>query len=709
MDNLWHMTLIGEQIRKQMELTAALMSDPAILRTEPSVVASSFAATLKKVDMLQVYLRPREGYPAPRCDASIINDGIKQLVYLTMDKQMHPLKNPMASIVQTDFRGAYDTGYNPDAADNGVENYAEREIRETNCMAGMVLLQYYVQWHVMLMHINQLEASFRDDNMDKDIRALSQLPGTTDLLEFRPLKTYFDDIITQNAGNVLNINAALTTAWNALATARLTTTMMLNPGIDNMIGTTINSTRKSRAVRMYQLALAHDAEYHTMLSDAVTNILNYTHQQTARLTGGVLTTLQLQDETQLWKDMQTVTNVISVDHNSNQTRYSYTLQNVVSHAPYFDSPEKFLKHGPALCVYNYNSIQLMADICVSLTKIEAFNTLLQQAAPTSLDLSRNLTKHIYQACAQTKHVDEGVIADLRRFKSTRPPVNDFQHFIGETANHARMRNGVIPFKTKFTVDDIAGYYISKGSLTSMERSNHVYLAHPAVIGVPAGQVGFTTRMQNIVSAHAPTDPDMFTPVSYCTRNSMFTTYGMRSALTLLERVKSHPVFMANRGTWVDTNAAEVSRADVVKLLGDEQKAFKETWERLAKSGQGRYPKYAGVSWPVSFKAQEIRGDGVPSYTPGNDLHTNVDVFNMDGYIPRTTKGTNLELVQGVVDMADGFNMMKIALASKPETRPLMRAYHLNGIPLPELAEGLNLNGMVAAAAGVMPRGLDGGD
>ena len=700
------MTLIGEQIRKQMELTAALMSDPAILRTEPSVVASSFAATLKKVDMLQAYLRPREGYPAPRCDASIINDGVKQLVYLTMDKQMYPLKNPLASIVQTDFRKAYDAAYDPDDTENKTENYAEREIRETNCMAGMVLVQYYIQWHLLLMHINQLEAPFRDDNMDKDMQALGDLPGVVDLLEFRPLKTYFSEIIGAGGG-VDAVVAALTAAWTHLSTNDVTKTMMLNPGATNTIGKNVSSVRKSSAVKMYQLALAHNADYHDKLTETIAGILNEIHQQTSRLTGGVLTTLQLQDETQVWKDMQTVTNVITVDHNSNQTRYSYTLQNVVSNPPYFDSPERFLKRGPALCVYNYNSTPLMADICVSLTKLEAFNRRLLTANPTSPRLSAELTRYMYEACVQTKALNANVIADIRRFKSSRPPENDFQFFINETANHARARNGTLTFKSKFTVDDVAGYYISKGNLTSMERSNHVYLAHPTVTGVPVGQAGFVTRMQNIVSASASTNIGDFTPVSYCTRNSMFTIYGMRSALSLLEHVKSHPVFMASTGA-----SAVITRADVLKQLNDEQKAFRETWERLAKSAQGRYPKYAGVSWPVHFRASRIDGDGATSYTAGDEIHSNTNVFTMDGYIPRTTKGTNLELVQGVVDMADGFNMLKLLVASKPETKPLMDAYSLGGTPLPDLAQHLGISGLMdGTATDVLPGvpGIRGGD
>jgi hypothetical protein len=683
------MTLIGEQICKQMELTAALMSDPTILRTEPSVVASSFAATLKKVDMLQVYLRPRDGYPTPRCDASIIVDGVKQLVYLTMDKQMHPLKNPMASIVQTDLRKAYDTAYDPDATDNKTENYAEREIKETNCMAGMVLLQYYIQWHLLLMNINQLEAPYRDDNMDKDMQALKSLPTVVDLLEFRPLKTYFSDMI-RPTDDVKIVLAALEAGWKTLTDARATTTMMLNPGANNPIGTDATSVRKSSAVAMYQIALAHNPTFHTKLTETIATILNEIHQQTSRLTGGVLTTLQLQDETQIWKDMQTQTNVVSVDHNSNQTRYSYTLQNVVSNAPYFDSPEKFLKRGTALCVYNYNSTPLMADICVSMAKLTAFNRQLQTETAMSRHLSADLTKCISEACVQTKALNTDVIASIRKFKLSHPPDNDFQFFINETANHARARNGTLPFKSKFTVDDVAGYYISKGNLTSMERSNHVYLAHPIVTGVPVGQAGFVPRMQNIVSSSHSQNAADFTPVSYCTRNSMFTIYGMRSALSLLERVKSHPVFMASTGAYKVGTNPETTRADVLKQLNDEQKAFRETWDRLAKSGQGRYPKYAGVSWPVHFKASKVTGDGKPSYKLGNDIHSNADVFTVDGYIPRTTKGTNLELVQGVVDIADGFNMLKIMVGSAPEARQLASTYHVNGTPLPELAQSLGI-------------------
>ena len=368
------MALIGDQIRKQMELTAALMSDPSILNSEPSVVASSFAATLKKIDLLQVYLRPRDGNPTPRCDASIINDGVKQMVYLAMDKQMQPLKEPLPPVVDTDLRKAYDLEYDPDTPK--YDNLAEREIRESNCMAAMVLVQYYVEWYLLLMQINQLEAPFRDENMDKDIEALQNLPTTRNLLEFRPLKGYFAKMTT-----VDEIEAA----WTELAKESFTMGMMVNPGTDHMVES-LNLTRQASAVMLYQLVLSNLNGIQSVIERAATKILTDIHHKTAILTGGVLTTLQLQDETQIWKDMQTLTNVISMDFNSNQTRYSYVLQNVLSQKPYFESPAKFVEDGTALCIYNFNSTAFMTDVCSSLYHIRKLNKKLH-STPNAADLS----------------------------------------------------------------------------------------------------------------------------------------------------------------------------------------------------------------------------------------------------------------------------------------------------------------------------------
>jgi hypothetical protein len=60
------------------------------------------------------------------------------------------------------------------------------------------------------------------------------------------------------------------------------------------------------------------------------------------------------------------------------------------------------------------------------------------------------------------------------------------------------------------------------------------------------------------------------------------------------------------------------------------------------------------------------------------------------------KGTQYELVKGVVDIADGVNMAKIALAAKAETRPLVHAYNLNGIPMDEIAASFGSMDMSAA-------------
>ena len=634
------MALIGEQIRKQMQLTAALMSDPTLLRTEPSVVASSFAATLKKIDMLQVYLRPREGLPTPRCDASLIIDGVKQAVYLTMDKQMMPLKGPLPSIVQNDLQGFY----NPNYANGEVENLAEREIKETNCMAAMVLAQYYLKWHVVLIMINQLDSPFRDENADKDLEELKSLPTFLDLLEYRHLKNHFRG----TGGNTAGI-----AKWTALLKAKVTSGMMLNKPHSNTFGG-VTSTRASKAVEMYQQALSlnigrFQTAFSADASDLIKDIKNEIHQTTAMLTGGVLTTMQLQDETQIWKDMQTLTNVVSTDMNANQTRYSYILQEVLSNRPYFDTPAEFLTRCAPLCVYHFNSTLLMADICVSLKRITAFIAELQNEAGAAT-YSRALTEFVYRGIVLPSDLETALVAELKHHEKTKPPAKHFVDFIGETANNARMRNGKLGYRLHITVDDITGYYVSKGGFTSLDRSNHVYLAHHSVLNAPAGTASFVTRMQNALDGTTVDTADCAESVSAATKNSLFTTYCVKSAIGLLDRVKTHPLFSESAGKYRHGGIA-VDRPLLAKRLTDEQKAFKEVCDRFTKVGLGRYPKYAGISWPVDYTYTDT---GNPA--TGN----NTNIFSLDGYVPRIIRGTQYELVKGVVDIADGANMMKVA-------------------------------------------------
>jgi hypothetical protein len=205
------MASMEDDITNHLHLCVALMSDPLIMREQPWVVANHFTSAMGKIEQLQVLL----AVPAEPCarqnwlGSSVLNGGIRRMVGLVLVRHMEPLrwKHPKILAKQHAVDGLVENQKNAappifathldrdDGRPQLQETDLAREIKENNCMAALVLLYYYLYWHLLLILLN-----FRmhpcvgghevEGRLDVD-RLLKGLPAFFDTFEFRPLRGAF--------------------------------------------------------------------------------------------------------------------------------------------------------------------------------------------------------------------------------------------------------------------------------------------------------------------------------------------------------------------------------------------------------------------------------------------------------------------------------------------------------------------------------------
>ena len=208
------MSRIEDEIIKQLHLCVALMSDPLIMREQSVMVADQFNSAMNKIEQLQIFLRPPDD-PCARhgwLDSSILTVGIKRMVGLVLAKQMEPLrwKTPKQlrsalrygdNVVENSRNAApqiFERGFKNDAQDaihdECDETLMARDIKETNCMASLVLLYYYLNWHILLIMLNYINhpcIGGRESEAVLDFdKLLKGLPQAVDTFELRPIREF---------------------------------------------------------------------------------------------------------------------------------------------------------------------------------------------------------------------------------------------------------------------------------------------------------------------------------------------------------------------------------------------------------------------------------------------------------------------------------------------------------------------------------------
>jgi hypothetical protein len=598
------MPSVCEQITAQMDEIAALVSDPVILRKRPELVIKNFQAAVKKVEMLQVHLAKKTS-DGKGLDASVLTCGIQALVQLTMEKLMLPFKHALPSIVVGDFAKKMQV----DHSLTDREDLASREIKETNCLAAVVLVYYYLMWHLACIKINRDVFSIFDDKLETQIESMcANLPTTIDLLESRNTKAYFKTGTTPDV------------QWPALKKANIQLDVM--PYCAEPAHFT--KTKMSQASLLFQQVLA---EFKTSWAQTKANVTFGTNAQatgkalkeryvhnTAELFGGVFSTMQFQDETEMWAEMKAITEVIAPDDENQQVRYSSTLQKILSALPYSDNATAFLTKAYPLCVYHYAQLPLMIDVC---HKMEGLLVFLRAASLDGMGILRMLGLDA-ATVKSTQTIAETLIA--HELKKTTPKTK-FSQFVRETPNNARMEPNHIE-KTAMTVADIRGYYLFRGPVKS-DKSNHVYVGCPYLAFNE--QQTMHLKLQELLDKQRTSQTTWGEFVVPLVRNSfqvLLENKSIRQIVSLLKPMESVQPLRSYFIQYMDISAHD-------------QTEYNAVLERHSKAGRGRYHKYAGVSWPVTW------GEG----------STNHDVFEDEGVIPRHYKGTMAEIVENLASMA----------------------------------------------------------
>jgi hypothetical protein len=174
-----------QEIIKNFNLCAALMSDPVILRLHPNLVADQFQAVRTSIERLGFFLRPRQADPCG-ChakgwmDTSIISEGIGKMVVKLMAVHVGIIRmEKFPCIVEDELKSM---------SDDGSENYTVREIKESSCMGAIVLLYYYLYWYLFLIRMNQrIDPTYCTEGQLNIDRLIKNLPRAYAFLEFRYL------------------------------------------------------------------------------------------------------------------------------------------------------------------------------------------------------------------------------------------------------------------------------------------------------------------------------------------------------------------------------------------------------------------------------------------------------------------------------------------------------------------------------------------
>jgi hypothetical protein len=208
------MSRIEDEIVRQLHLCAALMSDPLIMLEQSGMVADHFDSAMKKIETLQEFLHPPRD-PCERnnwLDSSILTKGVKRMVGLVLAKHMEPLRwMTPKQLREAELRGdgtvktqrnsaplIFERMFDKEARKRpGEETLISRDIKETNCMASLVLLNYYLHWHVLLILLNYRihpciggNESGADQRLNVD-KLLKGLPRFSDTFELRPIRSFF--------------------------------------------------------------------------------------------------------------------------------------------------------------------------------------------------------------------------------------------------------------------------------------------------------------------------------------------------------------------------------------------------------------------------------------------------------------------------------------------------------------------------------------
>ena len=671
---------VYDEILSHLRKCAALMSDPVIIRHEPSTVADAFVSAFHKIEQLQGLLPIQDektcGCTRPM-DASIINSGIKQLVSLTLAKQLEPLRKPFPRIIAQDFKSFKAA---PHAETD--ENLVEREIKETNSIAALVLLYYYLLWHILLIVINKKYLTQEAENIEDVVNIIAQLPKASELLEFKHIGLSFEHAAALPDDSRAHTITALTAAHSlkGLMTNDFYTPgyVPARPNARNDPGAWMD--RKTSLVPLYRRVIEkiigdgngngvgrmQDINTTWQVAHTLQRLLDdikddYVVKQ-LQLQAGVLSTFHLNEATQKWEDAYKPHQIEcrTAAPENKLAAFEFRLHRVITNLPYSTNAETCQRKAVPLSIYDYNNTPLMIDISKSAVQLKALITGIVDTA-----FPERVPKLLSHLLLQFTAVDPAIEvtlsdADLQDVLFRHAT---FAHYIAETPNAFREQNGTIELTalneiTRITVDHIPAYYVGSGPI-NLESTNHTYLACPSIIVNPE-DASVIARVQHIVeeidvsTTRTPLAGTIHQIISPLLRNSLVAKYGIKAMILLLERSKNiqkltpitayeyptpstngtqiNPLFQTITGAPATRN---ISRTDMLAILKKEQAAYQAYVDKFTSK---HFRLMSGVSWPVRYTSP------AGTVNPAVDT-TNHASFQFLRFIPTKILGTTREIVE----------------------------------------------------------------
>lgn len=624
-----------KEISNQFRLCVALMNDEHVMQHQPAVVADHFNAAMCKIEQLRRFLRKPDKQHDHWVDESILDAGMKKMVSAVLNKHMEPLRsNTFPEVFARDL-GQWNDGEDPVG-----ENDTEREIKESNCMGAIVLLYYYLCWHVLLILLNgkAYPCSKRSALWESELDFVS----------------FFRDMPTEMDMFELRYMCKLKLAkWDKKCVETLPSSIMVDRDymqyVKNEEGI---KSRKTPLIAAYKSALfearkADDPSYwwqkktnaagesfdFAQFSRAITSLVI---EKRLALFGSVLSTFDAQDDVQKWRDMYLDIETQSGDTNqdeddddddskfkSNTKVYKHRLAKILKNTPYSDNLAAFKANAKEAAIYDYGSATLMMDVSRAYLKAMEFIGVLLQSESQAETLEVSFLQFVLNV--HTKNMN---VAALEALENADRVSNTFRKFVKTMINQRKsIINHDIPHNAVM-VDGLAGYYW--GSRPSVgEGVNHMYLAWPDITKT---DLDVLRAMQTLCLQNASKiskEQITFSHIQPAVRNSLFVSTSVASLKKLLDVLKCHPALpnldrniqlsispcagdfnayfydkKAADPVWSNVTPSKepMNQSKALKLL-DREAA--ELEKRMTEASSFR--KYPGVSWPVKIGANGTMG------------------------------------------------------------------------------------------------------
>lgn len=423
---------VEHEIVKHFRLCASLMSDPAILRMHPEIIANQFNVAKSSIELLNQFLVPREPDPCD-ChakgwlDSTIISKGVGVLVYKTLKAHMEVVvrkEEDFPRIVREDFK-TFITA-------NPSENLFIREMKETNCMGSIVLLYYYLYWYLLLILMNRRQGNDSANCSEGGLNIewlIQNLPGSYDFLEFRHLTKVFSG----SSRSTIKQNVGITFPPNGSASGSVLAALNFMFGSEFKISTADSLTRKTLLVGAYRRALATNLGGKT-ISEASIDLPELISSKTSMyiynlitnqvvlygmsVMGGMASEFECQSSTQRWEDME-IPVVVMGKNDDSSLRLCGNLKRILSSQPYAYSEKSWLEKGQCACIFDYCSAALMMDICKSFQKlVDVVSCLLTKESNEVV--SKYLILFLVQNVLGSREKN-GFISYLKRKSGVSPP------------------------------------------------------------------------------------------------------------------------------------------------------------------------------------------------------------------------------------------------------------------------------------------------